>query len=1102
MVEKRFWGFILGILCLFLFGSILWGASSQKSYVEYVDTRIGSGGDGRCFPGVTLPFGMTGWTPQTRREDLPYHYNDKKIQGFRGTHFPSGSCMGDYGCITVMPLVGELRTLPQERASNFQHEKEKAQPHYYSVVLDDYGIKTEITATTRCGFFRFTFPKSQNAYVLIDFPLGGGYIKVIPESQEIVGYNDYRFKGYFYAKFNKPFKEFGTFRGNEIKAGKNEEEGSGAGVYIRFDSDPDEPVLLKIGTSFISLEQARKNLEKELPDWNFEKTVKEARDIWEKKLEKIEIEGTDDEKKVFYTALYHCLVLPRIFNEDGYYMSPFDGKIHKGNYYEDYSLWDTYRAEHPLLVLIESEEDAKMIEGLIRIFEEGGWMPKWPNPRYTNVMIGTHADSVIADAYVKGVRGFDAKKAYQAMWKDAMVPGGETPAGYYEAREGIEYYKELGYCPVDKVGEAVSNTLEGAYNDFCVAQMAKSLGRMQEYKYFLERSLNYRNVFDPETGFMRGRYSNGAWVEGKDPNVWYPWFTEANAWIYTWYVPHDVQGLINLIGGREKFVEMLDRFFREGHFDPGNEPSMQAPFMFDYAGAPWKTQEWIRYTMENLFKPTPDGIPGNDDCGQMSAWYIFSALGFYPVCPGQPTYEVGSPMVKRAVVHLSNGKDLLIIANNVSKENKFIQRAELNGKPLNRPFIWHHEIANGGKIEFWMGAQPNKRWGADPKLAPPSITNKEPKLEYLRFNLSEKSVEPNQQFNAIVEVKNSGGLGTLELKVFVDGKVVGSKKVVLGAGEKTKVEIPLKLFASGEHMVSVGNLPPQKVVVKEKPFSLEYENLDVIKRGSNDFLVKIEVKNIGGIKGTGEVEVKVDGRGVINRRIALLPGEEKTLDIPIYINGEGVHKISCGSLEKTVPVGRNLVLFLSFDNIQGNIARDSSGFGNDAMIKGARLVEGKLGSALSFNGVNDFLEISDSPSLNPLNAITIDVWIYPNDWNGNRRIIQKGMQDNQFRLTAEGGRLVWHIAGVSNGLLATDLPATKQWHHIVAGYDGEKGIMWIWLDGRIVAERRDVRGNIPVRNEPLFIGTKRNDAPPGDWFNGLIDEVKIYDWAVPPGELK
>ncbi len=1075
---------------------------AKKPLVFYVDTRIGTGADGRCFPGVSLPFGMTAWTPQTRREDLPYHYDDKKIQGFRGTHFPSGSCMGDYGCIGITPLVGELKTLPQERASSFDHSREIALPHYYSVILTDYAIKAEITATTYCGFFRFTFPKTDEAYLLIDNPLGSGFIKINPEKGEVVGYNNYRFKGYFYARFNKPFSEFGTFKGKEIHKGSLSEEGDGAGVYLRFSTAPNEPVLVKIGTSFISEEQARRNLEKEIPSWDFERIVAQGEGIWERKLRKIEIEGTDEEKKIFYTALYHCLLLPRRFDEDGYYLSPFDGKIHKGSYYEDYSLWDTYRAEHPLLVLLEPEEDRKMIEGLLRIYGEGGWMPKWPNPRYTNVMIATHADSVIADAYVKGIRGFDVKKAYQAMYKDAMVPGGETPAGYYEAREGIEFYKKLGYCPVDKVGEAVSNTLEGAYDDYCVAQMAKAVGRMDDYRYFLERSLNYRNVFDPETGFMRGRKSDGTWVKECDPTVGYPWFTEANAWIYTFYVPHDVQGLINLIGGRERFVDLLDRFFREGHFDPGNEPSMQAPFMFDYAGAPWKTQEWIRNTMERLFKATPDGIPGNDDCGQMSAWYIFSALGFYPVCPAQPTYQIGSPMIKRAIVHLGTGKDLEIIAHNVSKTNKYIQKAELNGKPLNRPWFWHSEIAKGGKLVFWMGKEPNKRWGSDPKYAPPSITTKEPKAEYRDFRVEKEVVEPNEEFKVSVEVKNVGGLGCVGVGLFVDGKLKEEKRVVLNAGEKTRVELPCRLYSAGEHFLKIGNLPSKRVKVLERPAKFEYLNLNVVRMGENDFKAEVSLRNIGGKEGKEEVALLLDGKVVNRRNVNLLPGEEKKVIIPVHIPVEGIHWVGVGNLKPVAcPVGENLVLWLKFDE-EGDVAKDSSSCKNDGFLYGTRLDNGRFGNALRFNGFSDCVEVPNSPSLNPLNAITVDVWVYPIDWNGNRRIIQKGINDNQYRLTAEFGKLVWNIAGVQNGWLGVDLPSPGQWHHIIATYDGEKGIMQVWVDGKKVGERRDVKGRIPATNDPLFIGTKRENAPSGDYFHGLIDEVKIYDWALPGEEIE
>jgi predicted alpha-1,2-mannosidase len=538
--------FICFLFCLFVnfsysdgFGNIF-----TKSPIDYVDPFIGTSqpGGGQVSPGATVPFGMTTWTPETREygpnadfPPVPYYYIDEAISGFRGSHYPSGAWMGEYGCVTLMPITGDLKTDADSRKSKFSHDNEKATPGYYSVFLDDYNINVEVTATTRAGFFRLTYPKTGNAHLIIDTRKNGGFVEITPEKNEIVGYTkeggrskvSENFAGYFAIELDKPFKSYGTWENGTINNGNKSSKREHVGAYVDLEINKNNIVKAKIGTSFISIDQARKNLHEEIPNWDFDRIKKEAMASWEKELNKIQVKGgTEDQETIFYTALYHSLLLPRVFYEDGYHYSPFDGKVHKGVYYEDFSMWDTFRAEHPLLVLINPQRDRDMIEALIHMYEEFGWIPKWPNPGYSNVMIGTHSDSIITDAYMKGIKDFDVGKAYEALHKNAFVPpsGKQEPGfadtlippGNYEARGGLDYYMKLGYVPADKIKESVSRTLEFAYDDYCIAQLAKARGETNDYNTLMNRSKYYKNVFDSDVGFVRGRNSDGSWVANYD----------------------------------------------------------------------------------------------------------------------------------------------------------------------------------------------------------------------------------------------------------------------------------------------------------------------------------------------------------------------------------------------------------------------------------------------------------------------------------------------------------------------------------------------------------------------------------------------------------
>ena len=737
-------------LCLLVH---LFGAANAAAAdpVDEVNPMIGTTGPSRhdyggMIPGVTVPFGMTHWTARTRRNEISvysYNYQDTTIRGFIGTHQPA-IWMGDYGQVSLMPFSGELKT--PEPTLPFRHEDETSAPNYYSVRMGEAGgrITTELTATTRAGFLRFKFPASDASHVVVtacDSKAEGveGFVRVNRGAREIVGYNPDRqsahlgpplpnFKGYFVVQFDKPFQSSGTWSGGEIHAARAEQSGRHVGAYAKFPTTEGEVVNVKVGTSFISLEQARDNLRREIPGWDFERVKADGRKVWNEALGKIVVEGgSRDERVSFYTAMYHSLLFPRITSEYGRYYSAFDDRVHDGVSYNDYSLWDTFRAEHPLLLLIEPERVPGMITALLQMYDEGGWMPMWPNPTYTGIMISTHADSVIADAYVKGIRGFDLKKAYEATRKNAFVPpDGDTktrwldraPWTAYEARGGLTYYMRLGYVPQDKTDESVSRTLEFAYDDFCVAQLAKAAGRMDDYAVLMKRSKNYKNLYDPAKGFMRPRLADGRWDEeswnSKEERM--PGFTEGGPWTYLFCVMQDVPGMVELVGGRERFAAKLEENFTGGHYRHDNEPGHHYTYLFDYVGRAWRTQELVRETMRTKYQNAPDGLSGNDDCGQMSAWYIFSAMGFYPVTPGSPVYALGSPIFDKATIRLRGGPyrkgPFTVIARNQSPENVYVQSATLNGRPLREPFINHADLANGSTHVFGMGPRPNRAWGA------------------------------------------------------------------------------------------------------------------------------------------------------------------------------------------------------------------------------------------------------------------------------------------------------------------------------------------------------------------------------------------------------
>ncbi|ADW70848.1 GH92 family glycosyl hydrolase [Granulicella tundricola] len=723
---------------------------AQRDAVSYVNPLIGTEksalGYGGTMPFVTPPFGMTNWTPQTRQNKISvtsYNYDDATVSGFIGTHQPA-IWMGDYGYVTVVPQVGPLRIAANERAMPMRHENEKAQPDRYSVILSagDHGnLRAELTATTRCAMFRFTFPSDITARVLVEASrpgvAGGAFLS--PRAGEISGYNADRmdshlgpmklpnFKGYFVVQFETaPLK-------TETYGMEQTGDQASRGAYAEF--APGSSLLMRVGTSFLSVDQARENIRREIPGWDFETAAQRLRAAWNEKLSAIQVEGaTDAEKSRLYTALYHALLYPRTFSEYGRYYSAFDDQIHTGESYTAFSIWDTFRAENSLLTLLVPERIDGMITALLQDFREGGWMPKWPNPSYTNIMIATHADSLVAEAFRKGFHGFDRELAWNAVYKDAMTPpDGDTARRWldreehtpYEARAGLTYYKQLGFIPTDTTDESASNTLEDSYDDWCVAQVARLTGREEDYQFFLHRSLNNRSLYNPAIGLMNGRKSDGTWaplgssedtLENRSRAGW----TEGDAWAYTWSALHDQAGLLALMGGAAAYDSKLDQHFSGGHNVHRNEPSHHYGYLYDFGGQPWKTQAMVRSIAAKEYAAGPGGLDGDDDCGQMSAWLLFTALGFYPVNPASGDYMIGSPLYARITLRLANGKQLQVEAENNSATNVYIQSATLNAKPLTVPLITWEQIQAGASLHFVMGPRPStwaSAWRAAPIVA-------------------------------------------------------------------------------------------------------------------------------------------------------------------------------------------------------------------------------------------------------------------------------------------------------------------------------------------------------------------------------------------------
>lgn len=736
----------------------------EEDPVEMVNTLMGTDSEfalsnGNTYPAVAVPWGMNFWTPQTNKmgDGWGYMYDAKKMRGIKQTHQPS-PWINDYAAFSLMAVTGELKFKEEERASWFSHKAETASPHYYQVYLADYDVDVEMTPTERAAQFRFTFPENDNSYVLIDGFHQGSYVKVIPEERKVIGYcrNNSggvpeNFHNYFVAVFDKDFEEVSTWSGDQLKEGTTEQKGYHVGGVLKFKTSKGEKVGVKVASSFISYEQAEINLKREIGSDSFDQTKEKAYTAWSNELNKLKVEGgTIDQRRIFYSTLYRVLLFPRKFYEldaqdQIVHYSPYNGEVLPGYMFTDNGFWDTFRAVFPFFTLMYPELNSQIMEGLANTYKESGWLPEWASPGHRGCMIGSNSASLIADSYLKGIRGYDIETLYEAILKNTVSHKEDiTSVGRY----GAEYYNKLGYVPYNVgIHENAARTLEYAYADYTIYKLAQELGRPQEeIDLFAKRAQNYRNLFDKETNLMRGRNEDGTFQTPFNPFKWGDAFTEGNSWHYSWSVFHDIDGLKELMGGREEFVGMLDQVFelppifddsyygfpiheiREmqimnmGQYAHGNQPIQHMTYLYNYAGEPWKTQARVRQIMDKLYTAAPDGYCGDEDNGQTSAWYVFSSLGFYPVCPGQDMYVIGSPVFDKVTMQLPNGKQLEIKSNNNDKENVYIQKALFNGQTWDKNYLNHHDLLKGGELTFEMSAEPNKTRGVTPESYPPSMS--------------------------------------------------------------------------------------------------------------------------------------------------------------------------------------------------------------------------------------------------------------------------------------------------------------------------------------------------------------------------------------------
>ena len=1051
--------------------------SAFSAPVEFVNPFIGTGKYegpskwgfyGGTYPGSVVPFGMVQLTPETRSNGDPkgYYYEDDHICCFSLADHMSGYPSGSAGLLKFMPMIGTVKDSKDELYTKFSHKNEKASPGYYVVQFDN-NIVVKVTSTERTGFAKIDYPE-QDVGSLVFWDIA-----------ELEMTDEYSFQGKSHNYFF-----FGRFE-QAVNVSASEKAQS---YRFDFGSQKKHDIKFKIAVSQVSIANAKLNLLSENSHWNFQDIKRQAEEKWNSHLGKVEIKGGSVENKtVFYTALYHSFLVPFISSDINGQYRGLDGHVYKksdGAYYTGFSPWDTFRTLHPLLTLLEPDVQGNMIKSLLLMYEHSGQLVAGP-------MTGNHAIPVIVDSYFKGIKDFDIGLAYKAMKSSIYDPPYSKP--------DFQEYIDLGYVPA-QWPESVTRTLEYAYNDWTLAEFAKSIDK-SEHADLKDRAYNYRNVFNPDIGLMAAKNRDGSWnnVGG---------FIEGDEWNYSWFVPHNIQDLMNLMGGKEAFTTTLDYAFDNDLIIHDNEAPINFGYLFNYSGKAWKTQKTVRRIM-NYYSASPEGIPGNDDLGSMSSWFVFSAMGFYPVCPGQSIYDINTPLFPEMTIHLYNCKDFIIRADHVSENNMFIQAASLNNKPLLTPWITHKDILRGGILQFQLGDSPNYQWPSKDEIILPSMTTSQPDFVVKDIILFSKDVKPNEQITISVKVENNGAEGCKKLDLHIDGKFFKSELLYVNRGRIESKAFSLRLYKPGKHKIQIDALPPLQIFVNSGPGNkkalFEYQNfqIDPIVKLGDTLNASVHVKNISAKRSGKSVVLYRDSVKCCEKRISLEPGESKTVIFEKRMSKPGISSFSISdTLSQRVKIYKHplqsSILELNFDQMDGTCIADLSGLQNKAHYSGdVKFVSGKTGHGIR-TGKNGFIEITESPGLNKTGpTLSIMAWIYPEN-ETVADFISKG--DYHVLKMQNPSTLNFFVGGWGRGECTAPVPSgwNSNWHHLAGVCDGTD--LRLYIDGELVGHV-SVAG--PVESSPFPWNICRNaEIPVGRHTNGIVDDVRIYVEALSQDDIK
>ncbi len=1089
MVFKKYFVKKYICLCICYFINTSLGAQN-KIPVEYVNPFIGTEksshvtmweSKGATFPGVLLPNGMVQITPDG------YMYSDKIIKSFSFINHASG--YGSYGSFNLMAFTGDSLSIINT-SSKFDHQYEKSTPYRYEVQLKNFGIDAAFTATERVGLCRFIF-KNQG---LVHFSLSAISNLIIIDSSTITG----RCDGYYFiAQFSKPFKSVNTYLQQKsiVEPTLNNEKPST--FLINYPNLLNDSILIKIGFSTTSIEGAVHNTAKELPGWNFDKTCAASKKIWNEKLGQISVKSTNEEaKEIFYTALYHSMFMPTRLS---------DANALKDNYTALFP-WDTYRTLHPLITILNPNKESDMISSVLSVYDKTGWLP-------TDNMMGNHNTQLILDGYQKGATGFNIMKATKAITKSMM----DTP---YARREMADFVKHK-YVPAN-ITSSVTHSLEFAYDNWAAATFLEKTGNKikyeKAYEIFMKRAAYYQNNYNTASGFMEAKTITGKWVNGG--------YSEGTPWTYSWNVPHDVQGLINLMGGKKIFSKRLTQCFDEGNYIHDNEPPLHYAYLFNYCEEPWKTQFHSKSIMENSYSSDPGGLPGNDDLGTLSSWYIFSAMGFYPVTPGTAQYQIGSPIFEETSIHLTNGKTFSIKALNVSKENKYIQSASINNIAFNQAWFDHKEIMDGNKIILQMGPLPNKNWGISDEHKPYSMTTALPHFSFKSMQASTKTARANEPVAITIKVKNNSKVaGTTSIPVMIDGKLFTTATQLLKGGESRTIQVPVVLYTHGLHKISINNLPVLKLIIKKTKPTFYFSNIAIpfppLFNLNDTIPISATVKNMGSYQ--AETLVRLYSNKVIiqTKKIFLEAGEEKEIKFKIAGDQEAVVNIGVENLKpvliqvlnrsvkKTNDYKKllflNPKLILDFEEMPSAVIPDYSGQKNNGNITGTLAwVDGVFGKGIQTNAIADsYISFPDSTSLGKAGEsieLTMMAWIYPMEEKNFSDIISKG-DWNTLQLKGSNQFINFYSNGWEGHEASTSVPANwnRHWHHVAGVADGK--YFKLYVDGKLSATKKGEprnplgeTGNSIYSHNLWNIG--RNETALDRVFKGSIDDVMIFKKAL------